>query len=369
MQPSVTIQLGDDQLPLSAIATLNPTAITTTQRAVVAFIQEWLAGTNVFTVTTSGSTGIPKSIQVTRQQMEASARATAEALQLQPGMTALLCLDPELIAGKMMMVRSLVTGMNLIVTEPVANPLGTLKNEPIDFAAMVPYQVESVLKSASAGIVNTISQLIVGGAPLSQALEAELQKQVVRVFATYGMTETLTHVALRKVNGPDRSTYFHALPGVNLRTDARSCLVIEAPYLNETIVTNDLVELTGHAQFRWLGRADHVINTGGFKVIPEVLEEKLRPTMDETTGGKRFFIYGYPHESWGQQVTLVVEGTMTKEEREALMAKIKNSLSRYEVPKSIVSVTAFIEVGNGKINRKASAALASPPPLSLLRGA
>jgi len=288
----------------------------------------------------------------------------APAPELIDRLEALLCLDPALIAGKMMVVRSLVTGMNLIVSEPVANPLEGLGNEPIHFAAMVPYQVESVLKSASPASINRIEKIIVGGAPLPASLEHELQQYHTQVYATYGMTETLSHVALRRVNGPDRSPHFTALAGVRLHTDERGCLVIETPYLSEPVITNDLVALTGESKFQWLGRADHVINSGGVKIIPEMLEEKIRPVLEEAVGKRRFFIYGYPHASWGQQVTLVVEGMLANEEKERLISSIKNDLTRFEVPKGVACVPAFAEVGNDKINRVASAAMASPPPLS-----
>ncbi|MFZ5970188.1 MAG: AMP-binding protein [Bacteroidota bacterium] len=359
-----TIRLAGEYIPLSAIATLNPSGLAPAHRVVVAFVQQWLNGAAAFTIHTSGSTGKPKAVRITRKQMEASAQATAQALQLKPGMTALLCLDPALIAGKMMVVRTLVMGMNLIVSEPVANPLEAMGNERIHFAAMVPYQVVSVLKSASPTSINRIEKLIVGGAPLPANLENELQQYHTQVYATYGMTETLSHVALRRVNGPDRSHHFTALAGVRLQTDERGCLVIEAPYLNVPIITNDLVTLTGEDQFEWLGRADHVINSGGVKIIPEMLEEKIRPVVEDVVGKRRYFIYGYPHASWGQQVTLVVEGTLAKEEEERLVSAMKHNLTRFEVPKGVVCLPAFAEVGNGKINREASAAKASPPPLS-----
>ena len=293
-----------------------------------------------------------KKIAATREQLKASARITAAYLKLEPEQTALVCLDVSFVAGLMMLVRAIEMGMNIIITHPEANPLQSL--DPainVDFAAFVPYQIEAILKSPQRGKLNAITNVIIGGAPLSEQTKVDLQSFTNNVYATYGMTETLTHIALQKINGVTDKT-FQVLPGFDIGTDARGCLTVKANHLgNEVIITNDLVELISKNQFRWLGRIDGVINSGGVKIIPEKVEAVVATIFNKLNLPNRFFIAGLPNAQLGEAVTLVVEGMLTKDETESLTHALSQTLSRYENPKAIYCLEKFIYTNSGKINR------------------
>jgi o-succinylbenzoate---CoA ligase len=187
------------------------------------------------------------------------------------------------------------------------------------------------------------------------SLESSLQVYKSELYGTYGMTETISHIALRRLNGANRQKTFQALEGVQLSTDQRGCLVIKAGYLGqEPIVTNDIVELPTPKEFKWLGRVDFVINSGGLKVMPEKVEADISALMPDG----RFFIHGFPHKQLGQQVCLIVEGSSwSKDRRNLLLESIKSNVSKYEVPKQILFVEKFVLAGNEKINRRDTAKL------------
>lgn len=315
------------------------------------FCMEWLNGKTEFILHTSGSTGTPKQIRVTRAQLEASANITVQYLQIMPGQTALVCLDITFIAGLMMLVRALKADLNILVTSPEANPLQAIPETTIHFAAFVPYQVETILKSPQREKLNTITNVIIGGAPLADHVKLSLQKFTNKIYATYGMTETLTHIALKRLSGKTED-WFQVLPGFSIKKDERDCLVIEAAHLgDEPIITNDLVELGGTDKFKWLGRIDGVINSGGVKIIPEKVEGLVASVFEQLQLPNRFFIAGLPHAQLGESVTLIIEGTITNKQSESLKQKLNESLSRYEIPKSIFTIDKFIETRSGKINR------------------
>lgn len=302
------------------------------------FLLQWLDDQLTVSVPTSGSTGIPKSIELDKLQMMASARATISYFDLPPKTTALLCLSTAFIAGKMMWVRALLGGWNLDVGEVSSDPLSRKQNK-YQFAAMVPYQVTQSLTR-----LQQVDKLIIGGAAVTADLEQQLQSSPCECYATYGMTETITHVAVKKLNrtGNTNSVY-EALPGVRFSQDNRGCLVIDAPAVStQQVVTNDVVHLFSESQFEWLGRADFVINSGGVKIHPEQLEKKLSTTLSVP-----FFITGVTDSTWGEKVVLVVESS-----RELPLDF--SHLKPYEIPKEICYVPAFVYTGSGKINRKAT---------------
>ena len=299
------------------------------------FIADWFSSPDEMTLQTSGSTGKPKSISVKKEWMRNSARLTGKTFGLTQGDSALLCMPMKYIAGKMMVVRALELGLNLKVVEPSSNPLKDLES-PIDFAAMVSLQLEKSLNDWY-----KVKKLIVGGGRITPQLVEKLQSVSMQVFETYGMTETLTHVAIKPLNGSNKSDCFHALDGVHFEKDERDCLVIHATDLNpEPIVTNDLVELLDEKSFRWLGRHNNVINSGGIKIIPEVVEAKLSSIISD----RRYFIAGLPDESFGEKVVLVVEG-----ERIDITME---SLDKYEKPKEIYFIPKFVETESGKVTRR-----------------
>lgn len=329
----------------------NATPQTEFERNLFSFWQAWQAGQQAFELQTSGSTGAPKKIQVNRSQLEASAQMTLAALHLQKNATALVCLDSRYIAGRMMLVRGWVGGLNIVAVEPSANPFEMLTNEKIDFVALVPYQLKSILNSPEKKWFNQIKHVIVGGAPLDEVTKKLLQPFDAQFYETFGMTETLSHIALKKVNGRNRSDYFKVLPGISIRQDERACLCITAPYLQEEIITNDVVEMRSLEEFIWLGRVDNVINSGGIKIFPESTERKIELIFSDMQLANRYFVAGLPDEKWGQKVALVIEGDLPKAVTEQLADQLKKRLSKFEVPRAIEFVGEFAETATGKVNR------------------
>lgn len=307
--------------------------------AIGKFILEWLDENDFITVKTSGSTGIPKNIKLQKDHIFNSAAATVKYFDLKENTKALLCLSSEYIAGKMMLVRAMIAGWELCTTAPEKNPLENI-DDAFDFSAMVPYQVFHSLKD-----LHKVKKLIVGGGAVSAELDQQLQKIKTRVFATYGMTETISHVAVRPINGMEKSAVFSALPKVDFSLNENNCLQIHAPEISEeTVVTNDVVELISPTSFKFLGRADNVINTGGVKVHPEVVEEKLSLHINQP-----FFIASEKDEALGERVILILESEEQLQLKD--FSVTFETLSGYEKPKKIYSVPHFIYTETGKVKR------------------
>ena len=305
------------------------------------FLLHWFDDSGYVEVQTSGSTGTPKMIKLSKDHMINSALATGAYFNQGTDTRALLCLSANYIAGKMMLVRAMVLGWHLVLRNPKANPLNNIKQQ-INFAAMVPLQVEASLEN-----LDKIDHLIIGGAPVSAALQQELGKVKTRCYATYGMTETITHIAVKQLNHCDeKAQYFEVLPNIEIRQDNRGCLIINAPKVsNELVVTNDLVSIHDNNSFEWLGRYDNVINSGGVKLFPEQIERKLNALIKE-----RFFVYGLPDDTLGQKLVLVIE-TNAKNidiDKKTFMAA---GLTRYEIPKQLIVIENFKETPTGKIQR------------------
>lgn len=307
------------------------------------FMENWLDSNPLMELSTSGSTGHPKKIVVEKNQMLESARMSVQFFGLQEGQTALLCLPLEYIAGKMMVVRALYKSLHLFCIEPSSHPLRDLSiNQKIHFAPLVPMQVENIPPN------NSLEIILLGGAPVSPDLGSKLQSFTSTIYHSYGMTETLTHVAARKINGVDKSETFHALPGVQFETDSEDQLIIHVPFLHEPVRTKDIVTLLSPTEFKWKGRSDFVINSGGVKLFPEEMETKLAPFISQ-----RFFILGIPDDRLGEKCILVVEGEkFTDEEMELLHQKLQNKLSKFEQPKHIFFTLHFLQTSSGKILRK-----------------
>lgn len=297
------------------------------------FLLDWFDSKDYIEMQTSGTTGTPKVITVSKQAMVESALATGDFFELQPGNKALQCLPVKYVAGKMMLVRAMILGLDLEFVAPSSHPLR--HNEiDFDFVAMVPLQAQNSLAE-----LKKVKKMIVGGAAINKALEKQLLKLPTQVFETYGMTETITHIAARKLG----EKAFTVLPGVTISYDDRNCLVIHAPRISDdVIVTNDIVELLNENQFVFLGRMDNVINSGGIKLIPEQIEEKLAHKIHQ-----RFFITSKPDAELGEKVILVIEG-----EKHDLGEDIYENLDKYEKPKELVFIPKFKETGSGKVMRK-----------------
>ena len=314
------------------------------------FIRQWFSGVEDFTLQTSGSTGTPKKITFTRQQMIASATATQHALDLKSGFKALVCLDTQYVAGQMMLVRCFVTAMEIIAVTPAAHPLQN--QPPVDFVALVPYQVYTILASDQKDAFNHRCIYIIGGAPLDAAAINKLQYFQASFYATYGMTETLSHIALKKLNGLDASVNFRIVPGISIQQDDRGCLVIDAPSLGTRVETNDIVEIFDQENFRWLGRYDNIINSGGVKIIPEIVEGMIATVFSGLHYPNRFFISSEADEKLGERVLLFVEGNLFSDDHQKIISeKLRKNLPTYAIPRAIVVVEKFETTQTGKINR------------------
>lgn len=314
------------------------------QEDVVNFLTEWYNDQPDIIGHTSGSTGVPKPISLLKRDMQASARLTNQFLGLDERSTLLLCLSPSYIAGKMMIVRAIEAGAHLIVVSPSSTPLCDI-NTPITMAAMVPMQVAETLRCADGQKqLANVTQLLVGGAPVDEELERQLVVLPTVTYVTYGMTETVSHVALRRVG----ETSYTAIGDVTFTTDNRSCLVIDAPQLSgRRFITNDVVELIDGFRFKWLGRYDNVIMSGGLKFCAEQLEEKIAHLLPE-----RFYITAAPDERLGQHVVLMIEGQAYTDDRlRQLREDMSQCLTRYEMPRDIRFLERFQETSSGKVKR------------------
>jgi len=301
---------------------------------VLSFIKEWNNELDFIEIKTSGSTGKPKTIKLQKKHMIASARMTGKFLELEKGNSALLCLSPNTVAGKMMIVRSIVLELNLIVVDVNSTPLAKNISQPIDFAAMVPIQVQNSLKH-----LNQIKKLIVGGGTISNQLWKSISGQNITAYQTFGMTETISHIAMREIS----STPINYLPleGVSIEI-IEDCLSISAPALGvENLKTNDIIELAKDGSFLWLGRKDFVVNSGGIKLHPELIESKLENLISSP-----FFTFGITDEKLGEKLILCIEGKVSLEKKIFL-----DYLDKFEIPKEIYCFDSVDRTDSGKINR------------------
>ena len=317
------------------------------------FLQEWFSEKDYVIVHTSGSTGIPKAIKLQKKQLQNSAVATGDFFKLDEKTTALLCLPIEYIAGKMMLVRAVTLGWHLDVISSSSNPL-KLNLTSYDFSAMVPLQVENSIDK-----LHQIKKLIVGGGAVSNSLQEKLQEVTTEVFATYGMTETITHIAVKKLNNfglpkgnATNNTCYKTLPNTTIYKDERNCLVIKNTSISDKVIfTNDVVALISDTQFKWLGRFDNVINSGGIKLYPEKIEADLSKIIRQ-----RFFVAGIKDEKLGEKLVLLIESAGDKSIKltDQLNSEMKNSklFSKFEIPKEIHFIDRFAETETKKIQRK-----------------
>ena len=305
------------------------------------FLENWLDDSASITVHTSGSTGSPKSISLPKEMMMASARMTNEFFGLNQNSHALLCLSANYIAGKMMIIRALIGDYDLTIQPPASAPK---IDRQYDFCAMVPMQVELLLQNSEGEAqLNKIKKLIIGGSAITSALQNRLQSLQTAGYSTYGMTETVSHIALQRLNGVNQSDCYNAIQGVHFTTDERDCLIIHAPHLQPTpFITNDVVTLLHPTSFRWLGRYDNVINSGGIKHHPEVLAKKIESLIN-----RRFYFCSAPDPTLGEKLILMIEGEPF--DTENLEIQLKTALSKYEYPKEIRFMEKFEETENGKV--------------------
>ena len=325
-----------------------PTPTTDFEQRVISFIEEWFDDSKTVKVQTSGSTGTPKVFDIEKDRMRYSANKTCDILGLKQGDSALLCLPVDYISGKMMVVRAIERKLTLFIKTPSINPLTDL-NEAIDFCAMSPLQVENSLDK-----IHLIKNIIIGGAAVSESLKSKISDQLNNekpacrnhIYETYGMSETLSHIALKQIY-PIAEDYFKVLEGVEISLDARCCLQIFAPNLNsEILLTNDLVEIDNDIEFRFLGRIDNVINSAGLKIYPEKLESLVKKDISNEV-----VFLGIADELLGQKLLLIIEG---QEDADLIqqLAKIIYPSKNHQ-PKDIIFFAKFPRIPNGKIDRRA----------------
>jgi len=313
--------------------------------AVGIFLKEWFSGKQEFIITTSGSTGTPKPISISKSGLIRSAEITIDRFQLQENQTAFLCLPARYIAGKMMLVRALVGKLKLRCHKPSSNPVKDI-DQDIDFGAFTPHQLNSILE-ANPDQINRFKTVIIGGAPTDQILRRKLQDLRPRFYATYGMTETITHCAIQALNGSEQSDRFQLLKSFEIDVTNEGTAIISANHIpTSPITTNDLIETTDFKSFTISGRLDNIVNSGGLKLHPEQIEKQLSILLPEN----RFFLIGTPDKLLGEKLTLVVEnydGNTT-----VLQSEIIKITGANRAPKSIFNCPQFLETETGKIQRQ-----------------
>jgi O-succinylbenzoic acid--CoA ligase len=303
------------------------------------FLLDWFDDKSYIDMYTSGTTGEPKTIRIEKDAMVKSAISTGDFFGLHPGNKVLHCLPANYVAGKMMFIRSFILGLDMDFVAPSSNPL-EYNDKKYDFAAMVPLQAKNSIDK-----LTNIKKIIIGGVKIHKSLEQELIKLPIEIYETYGMTETITHIAAKKIG----TEAFTTLPNVTVSVNENQCLEILAKNIsNEKIVTNDIVKLVSDTQFVWLGRIDNVINSGGIKIMPEQVESKLSTLIP-----RRYFVNGEQDDTLGEKVVLYVEG-----ENMNIDSSVFDVLDKYEKPKEIVFVPKFKETATGKIMREESRKLA-----------
>ncbi len=321
----------------------------------VDFLDEWDAPCPTMELRTSGSTGVPTVLHARKEAMRASAAMSCRAFGLQEGDTALLCLPLRYIAGKMMVVRALEAGLRLAVVEPCSDPLAApeLEGITLSFAPLVPLQVLRALASPEGRArLARIRTLLLGGGFVDAALESALQQfPTCRAYASYGMTETLSHIALRRLNGDTRSSLYTPLPGVAVSLSAAGTLCIRAPQLGVNgLETNDLAELAPGGRFAILGRRDAVINSGGIKIQAEEVERRLQAQT-----GLTLIVVPRTHTELGHCVALLWEGKVEDEPR---LRAACATLPRYHRPRLLQRVDSLPRTATGKLARAACRELA-----------
>ena len=313
------------------------------------FLSEWYSKKKIIEVTTSGSTGKPKTLRLAKDFVAASAQRTIQFFQLKKGDRVLHCLPERYVAGKLMIIRALLGNLDLFAAEPATN-FSFLQTEKFRFAAMVPAQVNKILHSEPhpGSWFQNLEQLLIGGSAVPFSVEKKLQSIPTSCYSSYAMTETATHIALRRLNENGADEYYHCMDDITVQLSKENCLQIFMPGLAEQpLQTTDLAKLIDEKTFCILGRSDNVIISGGIKYSPEQIEKKLEPFIKIP-----FLISSLPHESLGEQLVLVIEGNENNELLQNVKIICKKRLTKYEQPRQIIFVQHLPKVENNKHDRK-----------------
>lgn len=316
-------------------------ATTSFDKAVLRLIQKWHKQ-DTFSVCTSGSTGIPKKIMHSKAAMQESALLTGNYFNFQRGNSVLLCLPVDKIGGMMLVVRALIWKLKLYTLSPKLQ-LPIVELPPIDFASLLPAQAVANYQQ-----LHHIKKILLGGAALPANLENKLQELSTSCYLSYGMTETLSHIALRKINGRRKASYFTTLPGISIKIDSEARMCIRAPKLGvENLQTNDIVNILSPTTFEFVGRYDNIINSGGFKINAEEIEKQLTTYITQP-----FYIKGTPDTKLGEKVTLFIEGEKWNAEQLKILEIHIHSLSPKQArPKTIIFQEKFNYTPTGKIKK------------------
>jgi len=324
----------------------------------ISLISAWENEKDFMEVNTSGSTSAPKTIHIKKEWMKASALLTLETLDIKPGQKALLCISLDHIGGIMMLIRAMIGTLQLHILAPSSSPEIT---ESVDFTALVPMQVYSLWQKNTS--LNEFGTVIIGGAPLSPRWEHILKQRKIPIYATFGMTETVSHIALKRLDGENAKPYFRCLPGLKASVDVEQKLILDIAHFDGLhLQTNDAVELIDEKKFIWKGRADFMINSGGKKVFPEFLEQRMSKYLEV-----EFFISSIAHEQLGETIVLCLESSPLNMPSPSSWEKI---LQAHEIPRRIFAIPEFKRTASGKVLRKESLADAEliwskdDPPLS-----
>jgi O-succinylbenzoic acid--CoA ligase len=329
-----------EQLYMLCVTTLQDKQRSRWEHIVSRFILDWFDESDTILQKTSGTTGDPKCIMLRKKVMERSATLTCDFLGLKKGDSALLCLPVDFIGGKMMVVRALTRGLNLIMKSPSSNPLKEMDHK-IDFAAMVPLQVQTIIDEGDD--LDMIKKLIIGGGKVTSELQTKCLRKRCKCYETFGMTETYSNIALREMN----EEYFTTIGNVKADNDKEGKLVITAPFIQvNPIKTNDVAEIISNQQFKWLGRADHVINSGGIKIIPEQLEMHLENDIRQ-----KFIFSSVSDRKLGEKLVLIIEGEKSSEIEAGIIKLLRSKLKKHEIPKEIIYLSEFPLTSTMKVNR------------------
>ncbi len=312
-----------------------------TQAEIESVIDQWRNQDSSYEVKTSGSTGNPKLITLSRNQLEASAKRSNAFFGLNEDSHVFMCLSPKTIGGKMMLIRALVGNYAVDITEASGNPETHIqKDSHYSFISLVPYQVKRILEETPDKL-NAFDQILLGGMGLSDDLEKTLSTLKPSIYIGFGMTETVSHIALRKMG----TSVYQALDGVNLDSED-DCLVVSDSKLGiQRMKTNDLVKFHGPNRFEWLGRADFVINSGGIKIHPEALEQTVDPYISVP-----FIFGGIIHNSFGESCVLIIEKELSETDFKQIQIVIQDKFGKYAIPKQQI-VRPILKTENGKIRR------------------
>lgn len=339
MNPLWSLLINDNKLDSNSFLSANM------DPHVEQFLCEWSDSSPYIHAKTSGSTGEPKEILLSKKSMLASAKATNDIFQLDKHSHVFCPISAQFIAGKMMIVRSILGGMNLQFTKSVADPSIFFTSKKYNFGVFTPHQISSILSNGNGQKLENFDKILLGGGAISQELEKELATFSIQFFLGYGMTETMSHVALRPL-GMKGNQYYKACPGIHFTVSNDDALVIHAPnLLDAPLQTNDVVSLLDEKHFEWLGRKDFIINSGGIKLNPFKIERKIEHLIPYS-----FYMIGIKDKVYGERPCLYIE-TTENINKKSLISAIRTCVHKYEIPKEIRLVCSFEYTENGKIRR------------------